>query len=147
MRFSTADEVKLDAANMNRNQSIIFVKYLENKGAVIVSFDISERGKIVLHKTFFNKIKVGRFKNLPTITKPLEGGISSISPKANASADGHLPVLKGICNVPNFLAPVNHSSVSKVVDENGEPLVVYHVSRHSFSEFRFNYAIFLANAG
>lgn len=53
MRFSTADEVKLDAANMNRNQSIIFVKYLENKGAVIVSFDISERGKIVLHKTFF----------------------------------------------------------------------------------------------
>lgn len=84
MRFSTADEVKLDAANMNRNQSIIFVKYQENKGAVIVSFDISERGKIVLHKTFFNKIKVGRFKNLPTITKPLEGGISSISPKANA---------------------------------------------------------------
>ena len=30
------------------------------------------------------------------------------------------------------------TSVSKVVDENGEPLVVYHYSRNDFSEFDFN---------
>lgn len=38
-------------------------------------------------------------------------------------------------SLAEFFGGINHDSVSKVVDENGEPLVVYHGSPHEFSVF------------
>ena len=42
------------------------------------------------------------------------------------------PALK---NLLQKIYSVNENSVSKVVDENGEPLVVYHGSNHWFNIF------------
>lgn len=39
------------------------------------------------------------------------------------------------CKIANFLDRVNEAPVSKVVDENGEPLVVYHGTGEQFTKF------------
>lgn len=46
------------------------------------------------------------------------------------------PALKGLLQK---IYSVNENSVSKVVDENGEPLVVYHGSNHWFNIFNVRF--------
>ena len=124
--IDTADDVKLDAGNTSRNSSILFIKNVASQGVVIVSFSEGENGKIVLYKTFFDKMKAGRFDKMPSIKLPPEVGNPSISPGAKAPAAGRLSALDGRARIPNPLRSVNHDAVSKVVDANGKPLVVYH---------------------
>ena len=124
--IDTPDDVKLDDHNPNRNKSILFIKNLENGGVVIVSFDETENGKLVLHKSFFDKMKVGRFKNLPTIKLSSEVGNPSISHTTKVEPGGHLPALENANIIPYFFAKIKGENCSKVVDENGEPLQVYH---------------------
>ena len=59
--------MKLDTKNTSRNNSILFIKNIGTQSVVIVSFDEGENGKIVLHKTFYDKVKAGRFDKLPSI--------------------------------------------------------------------------------
>ncbi|MBO4511923.1 MAG: hypothetical protein J5746_04090 [Victivallales bacterium] len=88
--IDNADDVKLDNKNKERNPSILFIKQINPTGVVVVSFDEGENGKIVLHKSFFEKTKKGRFDKLPSIKNganaSLMVGNPIISPNAEASA-------------------------------------------------------------
>ena len=77
-----------------RNKSILFVKQIGKVGVVIVSFDEGENGKIVLHKSFFNKMKAGRFNKLPSIKLSSEVGNPSISHASEKHPPFAFPLLK-----------------------------------------------------
>jgi len=48
------DDVKLDDRRSDRT-SLVFIRKYERYGTVVVSTDVTAMGKIVVHKTFFNK--------------------------------------------------------------------------------------------
>lgn len=126
--IDTADDVKLDASNPNRNPSLIFIKQVGKSGFVVVSFDEGENGKIVLHKTFFTKTKKGRFDKLPSVKLSPGGGNSPISHAAGAAPAGRLSALGDSQSVGNFVRAVNQEASAVTDPETGEPLVVYHGS-------------------
>jgi hypothetical protein len=51
--LNNPDDVKLDDRNPDR-KALVFVKKYEKYGTVVVSVDVTDMGKIVIHKTFFN---------------------------------------------------------------------------------------------
>ncbi len=60
---------------------------------------------------------------------------SQSSADAEASKQSRTVNPGGISNILQLLLQFNNNSVSKVVDANGEPLVVYHGTNNDFNEF------------
>ena len=121
--IDTADDVKLDSKNPARNPSILFIKQINPTGIVVVSFDDSENGRIVLHKSFFEKTKKGRFDKLPSkkndANTSLMVGNPIISPVADATAAvRRISALNdnNTINHGNFFVK---SDYSKIINENG----------------------------
>ena len=137
--IDTADDVKLDNKNPGRNPSILFIKQVDPTGVVVVSFDEGENGKIVLHKSFFEKTKKGRFDKLPSIKNGANASLMVGNPIISPAADATAAVRR--ISALNDNNTINHgnyfvkSDFSKIVDENGEPMVVYHGTEGSFTVF------------
>ena len=124
--IDSPDDVLLDDRNPARNKSLVFVKKVDKVGVVIVSFDQGKDGKILLHKSFFDHFKENRFKNYKSVKLSSVVGNPTISHAEESAPAVRLSALEDKGNISNFVGESNPASVSKVVDENGEPLVVYH---------------------
>ena len=123
---------------------------------------VEEPDVIEGHKDHYNYSKyrhyVGKIKNVDgefyvrfTITEEVSGKrdefhastISEISIYENKGAASSGPGPKPGGNtapfvddkLSNFLTSVNPQNVSKIIDENGEPMVVFHGSNHTHTEF------------
>lgn len=130
--LSNPDEVK--AITDKGNNSIVFVKKIDRFNAVIIEVEKTNDGKIIWHKTFLDqKQKPYANKGTRLFEKSLEGGISSIIRTDKSAHGSSLSVLNDNAKVQNFLIP--NANASKVVDENGEPLVVYHGTGSKFTVF------------
>ena len=121
---------------VDNKESIVFIKKIDRWNAVTVQLEVGDNGRIVWHKNYYNQ-KKEPYKSLPDVQLPKfvssEGGASSISPTENSVAAISLQSRDDNAKIENFLNPAN---ISKVVDENGEPLVVYHGTGKEFYTFR-----------
>ena len=132
--FLSPDEVIKDTRpkpNGVPRDSLLFVKrFSKNRLAAV---ELSEQdGHIVLHKSLYNT-KDRVYPSLPRVVLS-GGGRSPISHAASATPGGSLSA-RDTNIVSNFFEPVNPAAVSKIVDSNGEPKVVYHGSTAEFSAF------------
>ena len=142
--IDTADDVKLDNRNPGRNPSILFIKQVKPTGIVVVSFDQGERGKIVLHKSFFEKTKKGRFDKMPSIKNGANASLMVGNPIISPTAEAAAAVRRiSALNDDNSISHDNFfvkSDSSKIIDDNGEPLIVYHGTEEGgFTVFDKNY--------
>ena len=139
--FDSPDEVIKDnrqKPNGESRDSLLFVKRIAKNRLAAVELS-EEDGHIVLHKSLYNT-RDRVYPNLPRVY--LSGG--GRSPISHAAPFGVAPggslSARDANNVSNFLLPVNPASVSKIVDSNGEPRVVYHGSAKDFDDFTLDVA-------
>ncbi|MCR5752888.1 MAG: hypothetical protein K6G91_13105 [Kiritimatiellae bacterium] len=123
--FNEPDEVIKDTRlkpNGEKRNSLLFVKRFAKNRLAAVELS-AEEGHIVLHKSLYNT-KDRVYPGLPRVDLS-GGGRSPISRAADATPGGSLSARDG--NIKsNFLRPVK--GASRVVDENGEPMVMWHGS-------------------
>jgi len=131
--LNSPDEVK--AIVDNGNNSIVFIKQIDRYNAVVIEVEKTDDGRIVWHKSFYDQNKKP-YANKGTRLYEMssEGGISPIIRTDEPVHDSSLSVLDDAAkiqqnngttkSVDNYLRP--EADFSKVIDENGEPLVVYH---------------------
>ena len=114
-----------DSRKTTSQNSIAYVKKFGKGYAVVLQLE-QEEGKIILHKSFFYRDD-GKmpYRNMPDAEKKKssEGGRSSISPADKTTAGSLLSARDDNAKVTNYLIPTNNST--KVVDENGEPRIMY----------------------
>ena len=135
--LNSPDEVK--AIVDNGNNSIVFIKQIDRYNAVVIEVEKTDDGRIVWHKSFYDQNKKP-YANKGTRLYEMssEGGISPIIRTGEPVHDSSLSVLDDAAkiqqnngtakSVDNYLRP--EADFSKVIDENGEPMVVYHGTRN-----------------
>ena len=141
--LNSPDEVK--AIVDNGNNSIVFIKQIDRYNAVVIEVEKTDDGRIVWHKSFYDQNKKP-YANKGTRLYEMssEDGTSPIIRTDKSAHDSSLSVLDDAAkirqnngttkSVDNYLRP--EVDFSQVVDENGEPLVVYHGTPHpGFSIF------------
>ncbi len=110
--------------NGKSKDALIFVKRFTKNRIAIVELS-EEEGFIVLHKSLYNT-KDRVYPGLPRVSG---GGRSPISHADSQTPGGSLSARDTNNTVNHYLEKSNPDDVSKIVDENGEPLVVWHGSR------------------
>ena len=112
--------------------SVTFIKRFDRNRSVTVNLSNDEKtGRIIVHKTF------SETKDKPHVSKDgvrfirSEGGRSSISRNGKPLPGGLLSTLDDAIVAGDLF----RENPSRVVDENGEPLVVYHVTDADFNTF------------
>jgi len=123
-----------DATGENRD-NLIFVKKYDKNVVLIVSLETNKEGQILFHKTLHHG-KKNLYPGLPRVQNisPVDG-VPTINTADKSTFAGSLSAPDDTSIIGNFIAPVNPDSVSKVIDENGEPIVVYHGTKEYFTEF------------
>ena len=140
--LNNPDEVK--AIVDNGNNSIVFIKQIDRYNAVVIEVEKTDDGRIIWHKSFYDqKKKPYANKGTRLYESSSEGGVSPIIRTDESAHDSSLSVLDDGAKVQqkkettksfgNFLRP--DADFSQIVDENGEPMVVYHGTRADFSIF------------
>lgn len=140
--LNAPDEVK--AITDNGNNSIVFIKQIDRYNAVVIEVEKTDDGRIIWHKSFYDQTKKPYAnKGTRLYESSSEGGVSPIIRTDESAHDSSLSVLDDDAKVQqknettksfgNFLRP--DADFSQIVDENGEPMVVYHGTRADFSIF------------
>lgn len=145
--LNSPDEVK--AIVDNGNNSIVFIKQIDRYNAVVIEVEKTDDGRIVWHKSFYDQNKKP-YANKGTRLYEMssEDGTSPIIRTDKSAHDSSLSVLDDAAkirqnngttkSVDNYLRP--EVDFSQVVDENGEPLVVYHGTPNEFTVFNGTYS-------
>lgn len=130
--LSDPDEIK--AIEGKGKKSVVFVKQFDRYNAVVIELEKSDEGKIIWHKSFYDQKKKPYANKGIRLFESSEGGVSSIIRTGEPAHGSILPALGDTSKIQtNIVSPNNN--VSKVVDENGEPLVVFHGTDARFTRF------------
>ncbi|MDR2729516.1 MAG: hypothetical protein LBB81_01295 [Treponema sp.] len=125
--LNDADEVirddRPDEKNGKPRDNLLFIKDIGKNLVLVVTLEEDNNGRILLHKSLY-KGKKNPYPNLTRIRSMSEGGVSSIS-HADQTAPGGSLSARDNNIIGYFTQPVNPEAVSKIVDENGEPLAVF----------------------
>jgi len=120
--LNAPDAIKDVTGGSGTGKSIAFIKNIGRHHAVIIELSTDENGKIILHKSYFNQKKMP-YVGKPDIRQNPPMGATPSYIHANQTYGSKLPALGGTAKVNNYLIPPK--DFSKIVDENGEPLVVW----------------------
>ncbi|MDR2942447.1 MAG: hypothetical protein LBV17_07650 [Treponema sp.] len=138
--LNEADEVirddRPDEKDGKPRDNLLFVKDIGKNLVLVVTLEEDNSGRILLHKSLY-KVKKNPYPNLTRVRSMSEGGVSSIS-HADQTAPGGSLSARDNNIIGYYTQPVKPNSVSKIVDENGEPLAVYHGTKAEITEFDMN---------
>ncbi|MDY4611439.1 MAG: hypothetical protein SPD11_12585 [Sphaerochaetaceae bacterium] len=137
--MSSPDEIIADTRHRNSKETtrdnLIFIKK-QSRLMEVVSLEQAGNGRLLFHKTAF-RTKNNPYPSLPRVGALSDaGGVSTIDTTAETVFSGSLSGTSDKGNISRLLDGVNAESVSRVVDENGEPKIMYHGSpRAGFHTF------------
>ncbi len=124
------DEIKYDGHKEHPNVKAYrqyINKFTDGNGTYYIRFTVRDdsNGSLV-HGAEISDIEIYNENGATQFGNQTDG-----KPHSN---NGNKPFIDN--KIAYYLSAVNPSSVSKVVDENGEPMVVYHATDDSFTEFK-----------